>query len=245
MRITIAVSKGANKAHCEDTAFYNGTIIDGDVQVIETDTLTTIGVADGVGGNAGGRNASRFIASQILATDFSKMNKSEIKEKLLSFNDELISNAAAIAGKEAMATTLTCVIQGIDAYYLVHLGNTRIFKMQGSYLKQLSVDHTTYNWLLQTGQSEAAKHCNRSEIISCFGGGNPALANNLIVQSLTSELPETILITSDGIHDYMDIDTIEDSLSSESDEMSILNLMRLAESSGSKDDKSIIIIRKN
>lgn len=117
--------------------------------------------------------------------------------------------------------------------------------MQGSYLKQLSVDHTTYNWLLQTGQSEAAKHCNRSEIISCFGGGNPALANNLIVQSLTSELPETILITSDGIHDYMDIDTIEDSLSSESDEMSILNLMRLAESSGSKDDKSIIIIRKN
>lgn len=245
MRITIAVSKGTNKANCEDTAFCNGTINDKDVRIIETDTLTAIGVADGVGGNAGGRNASRFIASQISATDFLKMGQSEIKEKLLSFNDELISNAAAIADKEEMATTLTCVIQGIDAYYLAHLGNTRIFKMQGSYLKQLSVDHTTYNWLLKTGQSEAAEHCNRSEIFSCFGGGNPALANNLIVQSLTSELPEVVLITSDGIHDYVDVDTIEDALSSESDEKATINLMKLAENAGSQDDKSIIIIRKS
>lgn len=151
MRITTAVSKGTNKTHCEDTAFCNGIIIDRDVRVIETDTLTAIGVADGVGGNTGGRNASRFIASQISATDFSKMGQPEIKEKLLSFNDELISKAAAIAGKEAMATTLTCVIQGRDAYYLAHLGNTRIFKVQRSYLKQLSVDHTTYNCLLHTG----------------------------------------------------------------------------------------------
>ena len=243
MKITIAVSKGANKAHCEDTAFCNGTIIDKDVRIIETDTLTAIGVADGVGGNAGGRIASRFIASQISAIDFSKMSEAEIKQKLLSFNDELISNAATIAGKEAMATTLTCVIQGADAYYLAHLGNTRISKMQGSYLKQLSVDHTTYNWLLKTGQPEAAEHCNRSEIISCFGGGNPGLANNLIVQSQTGERPETVLITSDGIHDYVDVDTIENTLSSECDEKAALNLMKLAENAGSQDDKSIIIVR--
>lgn len=244
MRITIAVSKGANKAYCEDTAFCNGTIIDTDIRVIETNTLTTIGVADGVGGNAGGRNASRFIASQISAADFSKMGQSEIKEKLLSINDELISNAAAIAGKEAMATTLTCVIQGIDDYYLAHLGNTRIFKMQGSYLKQLSVDHTTYNWLLKTGQSEAAEHCNRSEIISCFGGGNPALANNLIIQSLTSALPETLVITSDGIHDYMDVDTIEEKIVSNQDELVVQELITQAEAAGSTDDKTIIIVRQ-
>ena len=244
MRITIAVSKGTNKAHCEDTAFCNGTIIDRDVRVIETDTLTAIGVADGVGGNAGGRNASRFLASQISAADFSKMGQPEIKEKLLSLNDELISNAAAIAGKEAMATTLTCVIQGIDAYYLAHLGNTRIFKMQGSYLKQLSVDHTTYNWLLKAGQSEAAEHCNRSEIISCFGGGNTALANNLIVQSLNSDLPEILVMPSDGIHDYVDVDTIQEKTTLNQDDLAVQELITQAEAAGSTDDKTIIILRQ-
>lgn len=244
MKIAIPVSKGANKAHCEDTAFCNGTIIDRVVRVIETDTLTAIGVADGVGGNAGGRNASRFIASQISAADFSKMGQPEIKEKLLSLNYELILDAAAIAGKEAMATTLTCVIQGIDAYYLAHLGNTRIFKIKGSYLRQLSVDHTTYNWLLRTGQSEAAEHCNRSEIISCFGGGNPALASKLIIQSLNSDLPETLVLTSDGIHDYVDVDTIEEKIVSNQDDLAVQELITQAEAAGSTDDKTIIIIRQ-
>ena len=142
-----------------------------------------------------------------------------------------------------MATTLTGVIQGRDAYYLAHLGNTRIFKMQGSYLKQLSVDHTTYNWLLRTGQSEAAEHCNRSEIISCFGGGNPALANNLIVQNLNSDLPETLVLTSDGIHDYVDVDIIEEKIALNQDNLALQELITQAEAAGSTDDKTIIILR--
>ena len=67
----------------------------------------------------------------------------------------------SIPDKSEMATTLTCVVATKDGYYLIHAGNTRLYVMQGSYLKQLTVDHTTYNWLVACGQYEVAKVCRK------------------------------------------------------------------------------------
>jgi protein phosphatase len=69
-----------------------------------------------------------------------------------------------------MATTLTGFYFNDGQYKIVHVGNTRAYVKQGKYLKQITSDHTTYNWLLNSGQIEAAAKCNRSEITNCFGG---------------------------------------------------------------------------
>ena len=133
-----------------------------------------------------------------------------------------------------------------DGYYLIHAGNTRLYVMQGSYLKQLTTDHTTYNWLMECGQYEAAETCRKSEINCCFGGGTQRYANRLIVEKVFGKyFPDTFLLTSDGIHDFVSLDCMEDALSSsDSDSEAAQIITDTARKNGSTDDTTIIILRR-
>lgn len=245
MKVCLSVEIGIGKSECEDTAIFNETIINNRRASIDGSDLRCVGVADGVGGNAGGRIASRYIAHQFSKLDVSHMTKDEIRVLVDTINAELIKQAVTIPDKAEMATTLTCVVATKEGYFLIHAGNTRLYVMQGSYLKQLTIDHTTYNWLMESGQYEAAEQCNKSEINCCLGGGNARYANRLVVDKLFEECPDTLVLTSDGIHEFVDIDSIEDALiTAESDEEAVRLITEKAIQNGSTDDKSIIILRR-
>lgn len=245
MRITIFISSGNDKYECEDAAFCNKLLVDNRIMEYDSSMLSCIGVADGVGGNIGGRIASRYIAHQFSQKDFSLMAESDIRQFVNKVNTELINQATTIPGKEKMATTLTCMVATNDGYYLIHAGNTRLYVMQGSYLKKLTTDHTTYNWLMECGQYEAAEQCNKSEINCCFGGGDLRYANHFVVDKLFNDCPDTLIFTSDGIHEFVDIDSIEDALvTSKSDYEAVQVIMDKAAQNGSKDDKTIIVMRR-
>lgn len=245
MNITIYVKTGFGKKKCEDTAVLNETLFDSYLTSVEIENIECIGIGDGVGGNAGGRIASRYIAHEIGKFDFKNMEENEIKHVVNKINNNLINYASMLACQEEMATTFTGLIAGKNGYYLIHAGNTRMYIMQGSYLKQLTNDHTTHTYLMKCGYHEAAERCNKSEINCCFGGGNPDYANRLKIKKIfDSDLPNTFIFTSDGIHDFVDISDIEDLLDqSKSDEEASQKIIKKATQNGSKDDKTIIIAR--
>lgn len=151
-----------------------------------------------------------------------------------------------IPDKSEMATTLTCVVAAKDGYYLIHAGNTRLYVMQGSYLKQLTVDHTTYNWLIECGQYEAAEACKKNEINCCIGGGSQRYADQLVVEKVFDDyFPDTILFTSDGVHDFVSIDYMEEVLSNGNlDSDATQKITDLARKNGSTDDTTVIILRR-
>lgn len=247
MKVSVGVITGIGKVECEDAAFCNEVLVDNGIHKNSNFVLKCIGVADGVGGNAGGKIASKFVASEIIHTDFSQMVETQIQQFAEGLNLKLIRYAATIPEKAEMATTLTCVVAASDGIYLIHSGNTRIYVAQGSYLKQLTNDQTTYNWLMESGQYEAANQCNKSEITGCFGGGDPQYAKRMVVSKLFAEgLPDTMLLTSDGIHEYVDVDTMESALFDATlDEQQIIqHLVGTAVSNGSTDDKTVIIARR-
>ena len=114
-----------------------------------------------------------------------------------------------------MATTFTAMIISAEKGIFAHTGNTRICQLNGSYLKQLTDDHTMYQYLLDTGNFEGAENCNRNMINSCLGGGRDDYLRNLDVKAFYEEkIPSGFIMTSDGIHEY-----------------------------NSEDDKSIVIIK--
>ena len=124
---------------------------------------------------------------------------------------------------------------------LVHIGNTRIYAMQGHYLKQLTSDHTVYNWLKSLGRTEEAEACNKNEITSCFGGGDEKLMERL--QILPVNPVRTLLLTSDGIHEHVGIDDLEDILNSDiSDDEKCGAIMEAAQIAGSTDDMTAVLI---
>ena len=148
-----------------------------------------------------------------------------------------------------MATTLSGICIDDTNVNIFHIGNTRIYVFQGSYIKQITEDHTSVNWLVKTGKlskKEAETYDRRNEITACFGGGNPALINSLVFEERNEALSNTkrIVLTSDGVHEYVSIDELEDVLKNDSLEpKSMYNeILSIAKANGSTDDKSIIII---
>lgn len=246
MKICLNVGIGCKKAECEDTAVFNNILVNDKTILLDSDVFRCVGVADGVGGNAGGRIASRYVTQQISQADFLSMAQQDIHAFVADINKDLIAHAALISDKSEMATTLSCVVAAKDGYYLIHAGNTRLYVMQGSYLKQLTTDHTTYNWLMECGQYEAAETCRKSEINCCFGGGSERYANRIVIERVFVDyFPDTLILTSDGIHDFVSIDCMEDALSSgNSDSEAAQSIADTARKNGSKDDTTVIILRR-
>lgn len=244
MIITAGVRIGTDKPACDDIAIINDVLVNDDHHQSEVTSLQVVGITDGVGGNAGGKEASLFVAEALSKMTFAE-DEDGIRTQLNQLNRDLLEYAVTVPGKRHMATTLTAIITGMDKLFLVHVGNTRMYVAQGSYLKQLTTDQTTYQWLLSNGQIEEAEHCNKNEISACIGGGTERLLQQLEVRRVFEDcLPSVLILTSDGIHEYVDIDRLEDLVfSGEPDSEIIQTAMDEAEANGSADDKTLIIIR--
>lgn len=243
MKIYAMTQKGQQKNENEDRILIGNHIICDGYSEFEMDN-GTIAVSDGVGGNNAGATASDFIVSKLSECGI------VTRESILHINEELINLSLTSPRYNNMAATLSGVVFN-DKNELFHVGNTRIYILQGSsYLKQITEDHTTVNWLLKTGkitEAEAEVYDRRNEITACFGGGNRYLANQFHFEDECEEIAKTntVIITSDGIHDYISIDDFE-GLLSEDKEMRVIftNIVNKAIDNGSADDKSIVVVRK-
>ena len=143
-----------------------------------------------------------------------------------------------------MATTLSGVASFNGATQVFSIGNTRVYLLQGrKYLKQLTTDDTTLNYLLATGQlspEEAESFDRKNEITACFGGGAAHLFK--MKCSTIESLSSPFMMTSDGIHDYISIDLMEDIIAENGITVLACEAMiSAARAAGSKADISIVI----
>ena len=143
-----------------------------------------------------------------------------------------------------MATTLSAVYI-TEKVSMYHVGNTRVYSLQnGKYLKQLSSDDTKVNYLLATGQltpEEAETYDKRNVITACMGGGKEEYFQ-LKVSDISEINAPAFLMTSDGVHEYVSMDEIEDTL----DELGFTaaacsKIIEIARANGSTDDASILL----
>lgn len=207
--------------------------------------LDRICVADGVGGVPGGYEASNFVLSH-----FPKNNEfssgEDLKNGLFALNEDLIKYAKALEDKKAMATTLTGLVTIDNEIWLVHAGNTRLYAWMDDKLIQLTTDHTNYQAMKNDGIEETEKNSNKNVIYCCFGTGKKEYLGSLVVEKLNLDEPPLFLVlTSDGIHDYVDNDCIEEICKNNLDDKNkILEIMSSADSNGSTDDQTIVIARR-
>jgi protein phosphatase len=256
MKIAVQCETGLGKVCCEDHALYydytnSQSILFNRVRKeLEINTPFLIGVADGVGGNPGAHEASRFALCGL--TDFSRRISEisamkELESILKELNGRLIDYSSGIRFKETMATTFSAIYANSEKAYYVHTGNTRISVMHSRYLKQLTTDFTTYQFLLDHGQPEAAERCNKCEIISCMGGGGPENLTRIQANAIydAGKCPKLAVLTSDGIHEFVDLDWMEELLADDSvpDLIKTDKLIEKSLENGSADDKTVVIIR--
>lgn len=237
MNIIAVTQKGPQKIENEDRVVVNKTILSSGV--LQTDfTGGILAVADGVGGNNAGAVASHFVAMKL--TSLAEPSEAA----LTAINQALLEESSKDQGLAGMATTLSAVFI-TEKVSMYHVGNTRVYSLQnGKYLKQLSSDDTKVNYLLATGQltpEEAETYDKRNVITACMGGGKEEYFQ-LKVSDISEINAPAFLMTSDGVHEYVSMDEIEDTL----DELGFTaaacsKIIEIARANGSTDDASILL----
>ncbi len=237
MKVIALTQKGISKQENEDCVVIGRNVVTGGTLFSEIDD-GVLAVADGVGGNIAGAVASRFVADRIC-------HLKEVNENTLHrINNELLELSSKQSEYKGMATTLAGVLLSNQKVILFSIGNTRVYLLQSrKYLKQLTIDDTTVNYLISTGQmtsEEAVNFDRKNEITACFGGGQAGLFKITIENIDTISSP--VIITSDGIHDYLTVDKMEDIIQEFGlSEKTCEEMMVSARNAGSNDDISILI----
>ena len=240
MRIYTATQKGPDKAENEDRVLVGNTILSNGEFCTEI-SAGTIAIADGVGGNKAGAVAAQMVCEALIA-----MGNPTLKT-LTELNLALLERSRSDTSLKGMATTLTgiCFPDGQNPF-IFHIGNTRIYSIQaGQYLRQLTEDDTVVQYLVKTGklaEDEAENYPARNEITACIGGDQEGLFQLKIIP--LPELGGRYLMTSDGVHESLTIDGLEDILGNDDAacESKVAEIIDMARQRGSIDDCSVCIV---
>ena len=166
-----------------------------------------IAVADGMGCHAAGEVASR-IAVQVLQSLTETLTSVEIDED--SIEDLLMHSLHSIDAeisvvtdeeveKRGMGTTLTALLIRDKFISLLHVGDSRCYRLRGNTLEQLSNDHTVIQELLDQGaisQAEAAEHPQRSMLTQALRGDGDVTP---VLQMYEVKKGDRYLLCSDGL----------------------------------------------
>lgn len=166
-----------------------------------------IAVADGMGGHAAGEVASK-IAIDALTGLAKLLTDSEIdsdsKEDLLlgvttEIDDELATRTKSHPEFAGMGTTLTALFLNGSDVELLHVGDSRCYRIKKDKVEQLSHDHTVMQELLDQGRlraDEVANHPQRSLLTQVLMGDAP-IHPLLLVKEV--KVGDKFLLCSDGL----------------------------------------------
>ena len=167
----------------------------------------TIAVADGMGGHVGGEVASSIAINTLarIAPTFSEATLDGDSADDLFLNalhsvDLALKNATdeepSLLG---MGTTLTSLFIRAEQIALLHVGDSRAYRLRGSTLELLSVDHTVLQELLTQGAisaAEAQEHPQRSMLTQALMGDSKVEAS---LQIFDVKAKDRYLLCSDGL----------------------------------------------
>lgn len=196
-------------------------------------------VCDGMGGAKGGEEASK-IASETFAANVEEfimpyvgakdktLHVNDIRDKLIESVDKA-NNAVHSYAKEhsslkGMGTTLVAVLIIEHNIFCINVGDSRMYAIKGSKIKQITKDHSYVQYLIDMGQlteKEAETFPNRNVITRAVGTEPEVLPETF---RDTASDGTFILLCTDGLTNFVKDDEIKDILTRDSKNMDAITL---------------------
>lgn len=208
-----------------------------------------VAVADGMGGHAAGEVASKIAIRAIAAIAKGLRNKDfapEESHELLVNSITQIDSALAQSVDEnpslaGMGTTLSALFLHDGEIALLHIGDSRIYRLRGNTFEQLTTDHTVIQDLLDQGaitHAEIATHPQRSVLTQVLMGEGrhlPALTN------LEIKANDRFLLCSDGLTGVLSDKEIKAILKGKGRGTAVDALIEAAHLNGAPDNVTVIV----
>lgn len=165
-------------------------------------------LCDGMGGLSEGEVASQRMLEKMVSwfdhtysTNLSQgYTKEELKNQWLDIveKENLLLKEYGRSKNINLGTTLTAMLMEDDTYYILHLGDCRIYAINKEYIKQLTADHTVIAreiFLGRLTREQAQRDPRRNVLLQCIGASDEVKPDFLTGKV---ENDSIYLICSDG-----------------------------------------------
>ena len=195
-------------------------------------------VADGMGGHPAGEVASRAAIDAMLAgLDGAQPDRAGVSALLHATNQFLFEEMARCPQWFGMGTTLAGIVAGAHRLLAFNVGDSRIYRVDGGSLQQLSMDHSE-----PVGMGLFLSRLPARVLSQCLGGFPDSAEIAPHVIELPTAAGGEYLICSDGLYDMLSDAAIAACLDADP-VRSVRALFEAAMDQGGIDNISIILAR--
>lgn len=216
------------------------------------DNAALLIVADGMGGHRGGKTASSSAIEKIVtkihgeyrenltdeeAQDLLRISVFEANESIYaaSFSDEELIG---------MGTTVVVALLIGNVLYTANVGDSRLYVISNSELKQITTDHSYVESLVSKGiisKDEAKRHPQKNIITRAVG--SDSMVDIDIFKTYVSK-GDIVFLCSDGMYGAVSEEDILNALSKDINE-AVHSLVILANDNGGRDNISVAAVEIN
>lgn len=203
-------------------------------------------VCDGMGGHAAGQIASELACKTFLEVYLQHPSDdpaTAARSAIVAANRFVLDVARAVPSRRGMGTTLSSIMLIQNRLLLVHVGDSRVYRLRSQELTQLSSDHTWVEDVVRFGimeREEAELHANR-HMLSRAVGTEPDVPSDILWFDV--EPGDRYLLCSDGIVNFVSDRDIAVVLGSDSPSGAAWRLVQMALAGGGNDNATAVVVR--
>lgn len=206
-------------------------------------------IADGMGGHLAGEEASRIAVEEMSSTvlECVSMNatadtiKKLITKRIKTINDRIMDYSSKNLGGLKSGTTLSVGIILENNLQIVHVGDSRIYRIRNGSINCLTQDHSYVAELLKGGlisSDEANHHPDRNRITRALGFKDnffPDFYSEPIVPG------DIFVFCTDGLYEEVEDQKILEMVLKEPRESVAKSLIEMAKDHGGSDNITVIV----
>ncbi|MDN3240619.1 PP2C family protein-serine/threonine phosphatase [Glycomyces tritici] len=203
-----------------------------------------IAVADGMGGMAAGDLASAIVINTVARLDVPPPADSvvdELADAVADANRAIRRCVADDPQKEGMGTTLTALWFDGEWFNLVHIGDSRAYRLREGGFEQITVDDTYVQMLVDEGRitaEEAERHPQRSLLLRALGAAEVEPA----FQTIKGVPGDRLVLCSDGLSGPVsDADIARTLQNAETPQEAAETLVQQALDAGAPDNVTVLV----
>lgn len=204
-------------------------------------------LADGMGGYIGGEIASKTAVESVRKYIYNNCDNTThlldlIKEAIEYANMMVYEKSREDKILNEMGTTLDVVLIVDRKAYIGHVGDSKIYNINGNKIKKITTDHSYVEKLVKDGtitREEAMYHPKKNMLMKAIGS-NTFVVPDLLEKDI--QYRDTILMCSDGLTNMIPENQILDIINKNATN-SAKELIEQANHSGGMDNITVIVIK--
>ena len=239
---------GSYRDNNEDAVLVNKEIITEGFCESVADAPFITAVCDGVGGENAGELASKLCLQYLSIVDYT--SATDMKQVLMNIHGKIKRKGVRVKDAANMQTTLCALAVDEDGKGMcINVGDSRMYRFVNGTIRQISSDQSYGQYMYNKGVIDDIEELDpkyRKAIISSMGStrSEPDVTQTPLVSEFGAEPDDMIILTTDGVSDYLTENEFEVGLSMDLPiSEKLVALAKLAIMNGSQDNVSIIGIK--